>query len=337
MLRLEAAGAESLWDELLPEEVKVAARGLGGGWTSCSGTLRCGDRSQRIGARGAGGGALGRFAWAPDDPDADLRAADGPKAPLRVGLPHAGGGGFGLAAPYAASAGLASPSGCPTSRRRAKLCRRLGADVLAEPTRLLIAKARREQRFRPRAARINATVIEADVKYRTDAGLAAHGVRALARAGKKLAAKVGERKTAVRDRSRSMGRRLRAISRTIRRRSGEAKAEVLELTEQTGALLQRTVKEAKRMAAKARAKARGRGAKAKLRAATKLEELARASSASPTSSATSPSSARSRPTPSAARAASSCRRRPRRATPARTRCCPRPPPSCSASGSARAR
>jgi len=61
--------------------------------------------------------------------------------------------------------------------------------VLAEPTRLLIAKARREQRFRPRAARINATVIEADVKYRTDAGLAAHGVRALARAGKKLAAK----------------------------------------------------------------------------------------------------------------------------------------------------
>ncbi|MBA2421074.1 MAG: hypothetical protein H0V57_08110, partial [Thermoleophilaceae bacterium] len=130
-------------------------------------------------------------------------------------------------------------------------------------TRLLIAKARREQRFRPRAARIDATVIEADVKYPTDAGLAAHGVRALARAGKKLAAKVGEPMTAVRDRSRSMGRRLRAISRTIRRRSGEAKAEVLELTEQTGALLQRSVKEAKRMAAKARAKARGRGAKAK--------------------------------------------------------------------------
>ncbi len=40
-----------------------------------------------------------------------------------------------------------------------KLTRRLGPDVLAEPTRLLIAKARREQRFRPRAARIDATVI----------------------------------------------------------------------------------------------------------------------------------------------------------------------------------
>ncbi len=31
-----------------------------------------------------------------------------------------------------------------------------------------------------------------------------------------------------------MGRKWRAISRTIRRRSGDAKAEVLALTEQTG-------------------------------------------------------------------------------------------------------
>ena len=34
-----------------------------------------------------------------------------------------------------------------------------------------------------------------------------------------------------------MGRKLRAITRTIRRRSGEAKEEVLALTEQTGELL----------------------------------------------------------------------------------------------------
>ena len=117
-------------------------------------------------------------------------------------------------------------------------------------------------------------MIEADIRYPTDAGLAAHGVRALARAGKKLAVMVGERKTAVRDRSRAMGRRLRAISRTIRRRSGEAKAEVLRLTEQTGLLLGRSVKEARRMAVKARRKARGRGAQVKLRAAAQLEELA---------------------------------------------------------------
>jgi transposase, IS5 family len=84
-----------------------------------------------------------------------------------------------------------------------KLTRRLGAEVVHEITRELISKARREKRFRPRAARIDSTVVEADVKYPTDAGLADGGVRALAREGRKLAVKVGEKRTAVRDRSRT--------------------------------------------------------------------------------------------------------------------------------------
>jgi IS5 family transposase len=99
-------------------------------------------------------------------------------------------------------------------------------------------------------------------------------VRALAREGKKLAVLVGEQKRRVRDRSRSMGRTLRGISRTIRRRSGEAKAEVLKLTEHTGRLLERSIREARRLTAMARRRARGRGAKAKLKAAAKLEQLA---------------------------------------------------------------
>src|ERR1019366_8614803 len=117
--------------------------------------------------------------------------------------------------------------------------------------------ATRSKRFRPRAVRIDSTVIEADVKYPTDAGLAAHGVRALAREGRRLAQRIGESKRRVRDRSRAIGRRLRGITRTIRARSGEAKAEVLKLTAQTGELLQRSVREARRLAKVARAKARG--------------------------------------------------------------------------------
>ncbi len=155
-----------------------------------------------------------------------------------------------------------------------KLTRRIGAETVSELTRALILEATREKRFRPRAVRIDSTVVEADIKYPTDAGLASHGVKALAREGRKLAKQVKETKRRVRDRSRSMGRKLRAITRTIRRRSGEAKAEVLKLTEQTGELLERSVKEARRLAAGARFKARGRGASAKLKAAAKLEELA---------------------------------------------------------------
>jgi IS5 family transposase len=155
-----------------------------------------------------------------------------------------------------------------------KLTRRIGAETVEELSRALIEGAVRERRFRPRAVRIDSTVIEADVKYPTDSGLAAHGVRALAREGRILARVIREKELRVRDRSRSMGRNLRALTRTIRRRSGEAKSEVLKLTEQTGRLLGKSVKEARALAASARRRARGRGASTKLRAAERLEEFA---------------------------------------------------------------
>jgi IS5 family transposase len=155
-----------------------------------------------------------------------------------------------------------------------KLTRRVGAETVSELTRALIVKATRERRFRPRAVRVDSTVIEADVKHPTDAGLAGHGVRSLAREGRKLQKLVGENRARVRDRSRAMGQKLRGIARTIRRRSGEAKTEVLELTAQTGELLERSVTEARRLVTVARRRARGRGAQAKLTAARRLEELA---------------------------------------------------------------
>jgi IS5 family transposase len=155
-----------------------------------------------------------------------------------------------------------------------KLTRRIGPETVNELTRALIVQATRSRRFRPRAVRIDSTVIEADVRYPTDADLAAHGVRALAREGRRLAALVKEQKQRVRDRSRAMGRTLRAVTRTVRRRSGEAKAEVLKLTDKTGELLEQSIAETRRLVVIARQRARGRGAKAKLKAAAQLEELA---------------------------------------------------------------
>ncbi len=163
-----------------------------------------------------------------------------------------------------------------------KLTRRLGAEVVAELSRLVIAKATRETRFRARAVRIDSTVVEADVRYPTDAGLAGDGVRSLAREGKRLRAQLGAT-TTVRDRSRAVGKRLRAISRTLRRRTGEAKAEVLALTGQAGRLLAASVKETRAVVAEARGKAQAlaRSRQAELRrkatrilaAAERLEAL----------------------------------------------------------------
>jgi IS5 family transposase len=155
-----------------------------------------------------------------------------------------------------------------------KLTRRIGPETVNEITRVLIVAATRSKRFRARAVRIDSTVIEADVKYPTDSGLAAHGVKMLAREGRKLARLVKEQKRRVRDRSRVMDRTLRAVTRTIRRRSGEAKAEVLKLTAHTGELLEASVRETRRLVVIARRRARGRGANAKLKAAAQLEELA---------------------------------------------------------------
>jgi IS5 family transposase len=154
-----------------------------------------------------------------------------------------------------------------------KLARRLGASVVQEITRMVIEKAQREIRFIARAARIDSTVVEADIRYPSDAVLALDGVRALAREGRKLQKLIGG-KVRVRDRSRSVGNAVRAISKTLARRTGEAKAQVMKLNEQAGQLITRSAREAKRLVAAARASARGRGASTMLRTANQLEQLA---------------------------------------------------------------
>ena len=153
-----------------------------------------------------------------------------------------------------------------------KLARRLGASVVQEITRMVIEKAQRETRFITRAARIDSTVVEADIRYPSDAMLAWQGARTLAREGMKLQKLIGGG-VRVRDRSRSIGKAVRAISKTLARRTGEAKAQVMKLNQQAGRLIAQSAREAKRLAAAARASARGRGAKTKLLAANKLEQL----------------------------------------------------------------
>jgi IS5 family transposase len=245
-----------------------------------------------------------------------------------------------------------------------KLVRRLGPETVNELTRAVIGKAQRETRFAARAVRIDATVVEADIRYPTDAGLAWQGTQALAREGRKLAARLRGPTRRVVDRSRQLGRLVRAISKTLVRRTSQRRQDVMALNTKAGRVLARSVAEARALAAAA---ARGRGARAKLAAARRLEELAdrcqriatqiqqrqraeklsdrlvsladpdarpirKGTLGTPTSSAMSPSSLRSPPTPVVAPAASCCRRRPHRATRARTACLPRPPPSWTAWG-----
>jgi transposase, IS5 family len=155
-----------------------------------------------------------------------------------------------------------------------KLVRRLGPEVLAELTRVVIGKAQRETRFAARAVRIDATVVEADIRYPADGVLAWQGARALAREGRRLAGRLRSPTLRVVDRSRRIGKLVRTTSRTLARRTGQRTGEVLALNAQAGRALAGSVQEARALTAQARAAARGRGARGKLHTARRLEELA---------------------------------------------------------------
>jgi IS5 family transposase len=151
--------------------------------------------------------------------------------------------------------GLSLTVSVPHESTVRKLVRRLGPEVVEEITRVLIDKAQRERRFTARAMRCDSTVVEADVRWPSDAALALDAARRLACASERAAAVVGDGARRVQDRSRAIGRRLRLIGRTVGRRIGQtggARALVLELTGQAGELVRRSIREAKALAAQAR-------------------------------------------------------------------------------------
>jgi transposase, IS5 family len=278
MLRLEGGQVESLWDEVLPEKLRELPEDL----AQIDALLRDEALLAPIEAH-----------W---DREAQTRgrSAKGhgrPTIPMQtylrlMVLKHRYGWGYEtLLREVSDSLHLrrfcliAIDEEVPDESTVRKLTRRLGPETVAELSRLVIGKAQRETRFRPRAVRVDSTVVEADVRYPTDAGLATDGVRVLAREGKRLSAKVGDSAVRIRDRTRAVGKRLRAIARTLRRRTGGGKAEVLELTGQTGTLLARSAREARRLAGeartKARALARSRSPKARRQAARILASIDR--------------------------------------------------------------
>jgi transposase, IS5 family len=158
-----------------------------------------------------------------------------------------------------------------------KLVRRLGAEVIEQITCAVIARAtgrEAERRFVARAARIDSTVVEADIRYPTDLGLAGDATRMLAAEAARAGELAGPGAPRVRDRSRAVAKRLRKLNRTLAARTGQGKPAALKLTGQAGEIAGRSLREARRLAAHLRQRARGRGAQAKLRAAERIERLA---------------------------------------------------------------
>ena len=136
-----------------------------------------------------------------------------------------------------------------------KLTKRLGPELLEELNAELLSLAVERRVLRSRRLRVDTTVVEADIRSPTDSGLCAHAVSRLTRLARRIEAAGLAPRSRVRDRRRSAGKRVRAIS-AARVRGRQALATVDRLTAEIAERAKQTVREARALARNARRDAR---------------------------------------------------------------------------------
>jgi IS5 family transposase len=154
-----------------------------------------------------------------------------------------------------------------------KLVRRAGPEVIEQLNAALLGKLADDRLLRGRKLRVDTTVVEADIDHPTDADLLEKAVRKLGGLVRRVKGRGAATRTGFRDRSRSAGRRLKQISRSLRRRTGQAPAEIDRLTAEVAAIARRTLGQAEQVARNARRARRARPADGHLgRLVERLEE-----------------------------------------------------------------
>src|SRR5215467_9315847 len=109
----------------------------------------------------------------------------------------------------------------PDAKTLARLGQVLGPKVIGELHERLMELARERGVVKGRKMRVDTTVVETNIHYPTDSGLLGDGARVLTRTMKKIAKQGGKLKRKVRDRTRSVNKRVIAIA-TASRYKGEA-------------------------------------------------------------------------------------------------------------------
>jgi IS5 family transposase len=104
----------------------------------------------------------------------------------------------------------------PDAKTLARLGQWLGAEVIEELHKRVVALAQERGVIRGRKLRVDTTVVETNVHYPTDSSLLGDGTRVLTRTMKKIEAKSGGLKCKVRDRMRSIRKRVVAIALSTR-------------------------------------------------------------------------------------------------------------------------
>src|SRR5437667_6478753 len=136
-----------------------------------------------------------------------------------------------------------------------KLTKRLGPELLEELSGELLSLAVERRVLRSRRLRVDTTVVEADIRSPSDSGLCAHAVSRLTRLAKRIKAAGLAPRSRLRDRRRSVGKRVRAIS-AARVRGRQTLRTLDRLTGEIAERAKRTVRESRALALDARRDAR---------------------------------------------------------------------------------
>src|SRR5579863_8588347 len=152
----------------------------------------------------------------------------------------------------------------PDAKTLARIAQALGGEVIAELHRRLVEIAQEEGVIQGRKLRVDTTVVETNIHYPTDSSLLGDGARVLTRTMKKIETKAGKLKRKVRNRTRSISKRVIAIATASRHKGpeGEAKRkkqykELLRFSRQVLNDTQRVIAEVDEMSAKKKKGLRG--------------------------------------------------------------------------------
>jgi IS5 family transposase len=154
-----------------------------------------------------------------------------------------------------------------------KLTRRVGPAAVEQLNQVLLAKAATHKVLRTHKVRADTTVVAANVRYPTDAGLLARAVSTLAHTIGRIRAAGGATRTKTRDRRRAARRRAYQLARSLRARTGQAKQQLAERTTELAGLAEQAAADAARLARNARRQLARAGSSATGKLARLVSEL----------------------------------------------------------------
>jgi IS5 family transposase len=137
----------------------------------------------------------------------------------------------------------------PDAKTLGRLAQALGPEVIAKIHARMVALAQAHKIISGRRLRVHTTVVETNIHYPTDSGLLGDGVRVLTRLMKKVTDLAGRAGSKLRDRTRSVQRRLIEIGRASRSKGEAAQEKVKTVYRKLVEVTGRVVGQAKKCAA----------------------------------------------------------------------------------------